>query len=246
MNIELTRKTRLLTANKVCREDITIIPKLQEKTATEKGVVTPDSGYVGLSKVTVDVSGTDGTIEGSIGNPGTPKFGRLKYVKKNSLGDFLYYIDTYGSKNTAQTIGANMSSGESALSSIEFVMKAIYGNNFEFLPSNPLVRDVADGNTYELYDCTDITALWYKVGQGYASLDAMYIPPCVCRVFLFDSTNKKIISEEYDVQEQELSQVYKEGADLSCGVYRKLNVGCNYGSMSMKRLPMTVRRPSLV
>jgi hypothetical protein len=60
---------------------VNVQPVLQQKTATENGTVTPDSGYDGLSSVTVDVSGggdatyiskEDGTIGAEIG-PGKYK-----------------------------------------------------------------------------------------------------------------------------------------------------------------------------
>lgn len=37
---------------------VNVLPPLQQKTATENGTITPDSGYYGLSSVIVDVSGS--------------------------------------------------------------------------------------------------------------------------------------------------------------------------------------------
>lgn len=45
----------LLTKGKYCPENVVVTAKLQEKTVTENGTVTADSGYAGLSSVSVDV-----------------------------------------------------------------------------------------------------------------------------------------------------------------------------------------------
>lgn len=58
-NIDLSNQygVQLKTANKYCDRDIVVKPKLQTKTATSNGDIYPDSGYCGLSQVTVNVAG---------------------------------------------------------------------------------------------------------------------------------------------------------------------------------------------
>lgn len=46
------------TAGKYVANNIDIQAALQEKTVTENGEITPDEGYAGLGKVTVDVTNT--------------------------------------------------------------------------------------------------------------------------------------------------------------------------------------------
>lgn len=57
MEIELINAEgiTLKTKDKYCSEDIDITPKLQTKTTTANGKVTPDENYVGLKEVTVNV-----------------------------------------------------------------------------------------------------------------------------------------------------------------------------------------------
>lgn len=57
MNIKITKQDGIVlkTAGKLCEEDVTVTPVLQEKTTAENGEITADSGYTGLSKVTVNV-----------------------------------------------------------------------------------------------------------------------------------------------------------------------------------------------
>ena len=57
LTVEITSKDGgvLNTANKHCRDNIHVIPKLQNKTVTENGTVSADDGYSGIGEVTVDV-----------------------------------------------------------------------------------------------------------------------------------------------------------------------------------------------
>ena len=57
MSIILNNKDGVLlkTAGKYCPEDIIVKPNLQTKTATANGDISPDDGYCGLEKVTVNV-----------------------------------------------------------------------------------------------------------------------------------------------------------------------------------------------
>lgn len=57
---------------------------LQEKTVTENGVVTPDSGYTGLFKVTVNVPAAGGTIKEASGTISALESDAY-YIKVNNL-----------------------------------------------------------------------------------------------------------------------------------------------------------------
>lgn len=55
--------TKLFTKNKMMQSDIDIIPILQEKTINKNGEITMDNGYLGLSRVIVDIPVYNGEIE---------------------------------------------------------------------------------------------------------------------------------------------------------------------------------------
>lgn len=54
-------KVKIIFRDKECDKEHGEV-KLQEKTVTENGTVTPDTGFDGLSKVNVNVSGDSGGV----------------------------------------------------------------------------------------------------------------------------------------------------------------------------------------
>lgn len=58
MLVELTTPytKRFYTQGKIVKENIDVVAKLQEKTVSGNGTVTPDEGYAGLSKVEINLN----------------------------------------------------------------------------------------------------------------------------------------------------------------------------------------------
>ncbi len=70
--------------------------ELQEKTATENGVVLPDEGFDGLSKVTVNVSGGTGTLQPTLFAPSISLDGDVISIAQNAKnGAFATAYDIY-------------------------------------------------------------------------------------------------------------------------------------------------------
>lgn len=87
------QKVRIIFREKECDKEHGEV-KLQEKTVTENGTVTPDPGFDGLSRVNVNVSGGSGGItklyawKKDDGEDTDPDFFTLK--ETISIGDNLY------------------------------------------------------------------------------------------------------------------------------------------------------------
>ena len=86
--------------------NVNVQPTLQQKTATENGVVTPDTGYDGLSQVNVDVQGGGGdtsaedgiiqrTISGTYTNGRVTKIGVSAFLSCSSLTSVNFPSCTY-------------------------------------------------------------------------------------------------------------------------------------------------------
>lgn len=75
--------------------DVAVQPKLQEKVATENGIVLPDSEYDGLSKVTVNVGEAGPSVNGY--DIATMQ----KFLDARGKISYLYYQDMNGSKMTS-------------------------------------------------------------------------------------------------------------------------------------------------
>ena len=57
INIKKSTGVRLLTKDKICRENIDVVPTLEEKSVTSNGTYTAGSGYAGFKSVVVNVPG---------------------------------------------------------------------------------------------------------------------------------------------------------------------------------------------
>lgn len=94
MLIDLIKKngTTLETGGKLLKEDITVFPKLQNKTITTNGKHTADPGYAGLGEVDIKVEG-GGTIPDGYVPEGTVPDG---YVPEGTIPDG--YVKPSGTK----------------------------------------------------------------------------------------------------------------------------------------------------
>lgn len=220
MNINLTKKTRLLTKDKVCRENIDIIPSLQEKSVTTNGIVVPDSGFVGLNKVTVNVPEVAGNVMASIDNPRMPKLGRLKYFRNyfTELG----YMDMQPCSENFGVLGVSTkSSGFSGQTAGE-VLASLY-NNFGALPQ-PVSHTNNGDNIQFGYAASNLSARWYQIMPLSATAPQIYIPPFTCKVAVYKSG--EVAQTEYSFDNGITFNESAQSGDIALA-YHLLTIGCN-------------------
>lgn len=226
MNIELTKKTKLLTAGKVCHEDIVILPVLQSKTVTENGVVVPDSGYVGLNHVVVNIPEKEDSVLGNIDKPHLPKLGRMKYFYNNRT--MVGYKDIYPCNHSAGA-GVNSKTGTVVGNSVLDVYADMY-SSFTAIHGCEVTRCIADGKMYVGYPYTNLLAMWNSCAQSAAVIPDVYIPVGICVIALFDESSG-VSEEEYGIPGKSFVMQYNEGSWV--GAYTWLSIGCNYGGKSI-------------
>lgn len=255
MNIEITKPTRLLTGGKACPEDIDIIPVMQTKEVTKNGIVVPDSGYIGLSRVTVNVPEPPDTVLENIANPIMPKFGRLKYIEYDNGQSYVRYVDTFPAGTAHLATGVYT---DSVTTTAETQAEADFTSHIAGAPHKDMYRIVCDGKVYDAHRfCSDIVAMWHIYGQNYnATLPMVYIPPCICRIVICDydgdatETLEYVLnglfldalfqpSEEkvYSVALNYLNVHYTTGSPLTIGaefIYEKHSITFSGGNAALK------------
>lgn len=224
MNINLTKKTRLLTKDKVCRENIDIIPSLQEKSVTANGIVVPDSGFVGLNKVTVNVPTVSANVMDNVSIPKVPKIGRLKCFEDDFK--IINYKDIYATNENMGITGIWSDSGN--IGQLDIINGSPYFNifnNFVSLPAQ--VELVNDGDDFVYgYNCTDLSARWFNVGsQYYSQVPPVYIPPFTCKIAIYKSGEITYI--EHSRQSGITFERQTYSATQQSASYHKLGIGCN-------------------
>jgi hypothetical protein len=217
MIINLAKKTRLKTANKVCKEDITINPLLQTKTVTENGTVTPDVGNVGMSKVIVDV---DKSPIANVVDPLLPKFGNIKYFR-NGRKEVAYHCALPFVGNYSATVNTSTYSNASTINAVGYGATGTF-RNCEMCQIN--------GKTYAGYKMDGIVgtvgvgAMWYAESLYTASLPPLCLPACSVRFLVYDKGTGEITELEQEVEEKNIESVsYNQTSTLSsyCGVMQK-------------------------
>lgn len=213
MNIEITKPTRLLTGGKACPEDIDILPVMQTKEVTENGIVVPDSGYLGFSRVTVNVPEPADTVLENIANPIMPKFGRLKYIEHISIGqNAVRYKDTFPAGTDRLSPGVYT---DGLATTADTHAEAWFLRHRAGAPNPETERFVCDGKVYDAHKyCTDIVALWDHIYQnGEAHTPLVRIPPCLCRIALYHVASKTIETQEYVLNDLFIAEQYQPKVD---------------------------------
>lgn len=228
MNIELTKKTKLLTAGKVCHEDIVILPVLQSKTVTENGVVVPDSGYVGLNHVVVNIPEKEDSVLGNIDKPILPKFGRLKCFANER--QMVVYKDVYPC-NRGSGLGVTTDGNALAGVGVDTAFSFVYDLYTDLPGTDYGICDAGSGR-YIGYPYTSLVATWCQLAASAAFIPDIYVPPCTCKIALCNPYTAQIVNNEYDITEHTLtSRFASDASGLMCLVYNHFSLGCNFDGL---------------
>ena len=174
MIINLAKKMKLKTADKVCREDITINPLLQTKTVTGNGTVKPDAGYVGLGKVDVDVANT---LSKLADDPLMPRIGNLKYYTNNRF--YVQYVPMFPLKSFNS---AGIFTNYGVADTIEEAESMFFGTYLNKL-RHECGRFVTEDGVFRLgYNAVGVVAGFSRYGNGSAVVEQMTFPKCSIKI----------------------------------------------------------------
>ena len=181
INIQLTNPNgvELSAQGTYVDKNIQVVPTLQEKTITTNGNVTPDSGYAGLSKVTVNVASTGYDRVVTVGD--TINVNDLPYDESYTITSSaptvvtaaddggVWLVEAVGAGEATVTVTENTPDGDVVRGRLKILVNAkqIEGSPIEVATATEMANLLIPKNVGKVYRFTGTTDATYTNGDLY-------------------------------------------------------------------------------